>query len=131
MGQQKNPNQKNGIGGIMKTERDFGYETAEAMQEPGYDGPVDIDKEVRRTVSIPEGDYLAMREAGIENPNAREYWRGFNSFFEVPPTATVMVRKVPVDLQRKFKSRCAALGVSQQAKMVELIRAWVNQDKPE
>ena len=116
----------------MKTERDFGYETAEAMQgQPGYDSPVDIEEMVSGTVSIPEGDYWAMQDEGIENPNAREYWRGFNSFFEVPPTAAVMVRKVPVDLQRKFKSRCAALGVSQQAKMVELIRAWVNQDKPE
>lgn len=47
------------------------------------------------------------------------------------PQTIITVRKVPVDLQRKFKSRCAALGISQQAKMVELIRAWVNQDKPE
>lgn len=66
----------------MKTERDFGYENAEAMQgEDGYDAPVDINKMLGRSADIPDGDYHAMRDAGIENPNAREYWKGFNSFF--------------------------------------------------
>ena len=47
------------------------------------------------------------------------------------PQTIITVRKVPVDLQRKFKSRCAALGISQQEQMIKLIRLWVNQDKPE
>ena len=111
----------------MKTERDFGYETAEAMQEPGYDGPVDIDKEVRRTVSIPEGDYLAMREAGIENPNAREYWQGFNSFFDAPAAVAIMLRGVPEPLRRAVKAKAAADGKSMQGAIIELMRRWVEE----
>jgi len=111
----------------MKTERDFGYETAEAMQEPGYDGPVDIDKEVRRTVSITEGDYLAMRDAGIENPDAREYWRGFNSFFEAPAAVTIMLRGVPEPLRRAVKAKAAADGKSMQGAIIELMRRWVEE----
>ncbi len=111
----------------MKTERDFGYETAEAMQEPGYDGPVDIDKEVCRTVSIPEGDYWAMQDEGIENPNAREYWKGFNSFFEAPAAVTIMLRGVPEPLRRAVKSKAAAEGKSMQAAVIELMRRWVEE----
>ena len=112
----------------MKTERDFGRETASAMRgKPGYDGPVDIEEMVSGTVSIPEGDYWAMQDEGIENPNAREYWQGFNSFFEAPVTTTVMVRKVPAELQRRFKSKCAAEGISLQAAIIELMRRWVEE----
>ena len=65
-------------GGLkMETERDFGYEYA---ADQG-DGPVDIDKMVTGSVDIPEGDYRAMKLAGIENPDARAYWEGYNSYF--------------------------------------------------
>jgi len=68
---------------IMKTEREYGYEYAEAMQgEDGFDGPVDIDKMVGGSVDIPPDDYRTMIDSGIDNPDAREYWKGFNSFFE-------------------------------------------------
>jgi len=68
---------------MKKTEGDFGREYAEWGQaQEGFDSPVDIDKILGQTVSIPDGDYTKMVSAGIENPNARDYWEGFNSFFE-------------------------------------------------
>ncbi|MFA5348105.1 MAG: hypothetical protein WC294_08205 [Methanoregula sp.] len=62
----------------MKTAREYGYEYA---AELGFDAPVDIDKMVTRSQSIPDGDYTAMVRDGVE-PDARNYWRGFNSFFD-------------------------------------------------
>jgi hypothetical protein len=69
-------------GGRMKTEHEYGFEYAEAMQgEEGFDKPVDIEKMLTASSDIPNDDYRAMKQAGIENPDAREYWEGFNSFF--------------------------------------------------
>ena len=67
----------------MKTEKDYGYAYAEWFDEndPYEAGPVDIDEMVHGTVDIPEGDYLKMVQDGIENPDSRLYWQGFNSFF--------------------------------------------------
>lgn len=65
-----------------KTEFDFGREYAEFMRGNGEcDHPVDIEEMVSSTASVPDGDYTEMVGAGIENPNSREYWRGFNSVF--------------------------------------------------
>ena len=65
----------------MKTAREYGYEYAEAMQgEQGFDGPVDIKKMLGSTQEIPDGDYVAMVRDGVD-PDAAEYWEGFNSFF--------------------------------------------------
>ena len=66
----------------MRTESDYGYKYAEENDgDEGFTGPVDIEEMVNSTQSIPDGDYTSMVAAGIENPNAREYWKGFNSFF--------------------------------------------------
>ena len=63
----------------MKTEFDFGYEFAEF--ESG-DGPVNVEQMVHSSRDIPDEDYKAMVKAGIENPDARLYWEGYNSFFD-------------------------------------------------
>lgn len=66
----------------MKTAHNYGYGYAQAMQgEEGFNSPVDINEMITSTQSIPDGDYRAMVEAGIE-PDARQYWIGFNSFFK-------------------------------------------------
>jgi hypothetical protein len=59
----------------MKTERDFGREYAEHLNA---DGVVNVDEMVSGSVDIPTDDYLAIIDAGIENPNARDYWAGYN-----------------------------------------------------
>jgi len=70
----------------MKTEKEFGREFAEQNHgQEGFDGPVDIEEMLGHTSDIPEEDYLEMKRVGINNPSAREYWRGFNSFFENYP----------------------------------------------
>ena len=37
----------------------------------------------------------------------------------------ILIRKVPADLHRAFKVKCAAEGVSQQAQMIKLMREYV------
>lgn len=61
---------------------DYGRRYAKFLQAEQDIGAhaVDIERMVGGSVDIPPGDYLAMRTAGIE-PNAREYWKGFNSLF--------------------------------------------------
>lgn len=63
----------------MKTERDFGFGFAEDQG----DGPVKIDEMITSSLDIPPDDYLAMLNAGIQNPDAREYWKGYNAYFSV------------------------------------------------
>lgn len=68
-----------------KTEKNFGAEYAEELVRTGEveaGVQVDIDEMVNSSVDIPDGDYTAMVEAGIENPSARKYWRGYNEYME-------------------------------------------------
>jgi len=46
---------------------------------------------------------------------------------ETGQTGSLIVRKVPDELRREFKARCAAEGVSQQDKIIELMRQYVSQ----
>jgi len=64
-----------------RTEEDFGAEYAEELVRTGEvkaGAEVDEDEMCNSSVDIPEGDYEAMVDAGIENPSARKYWRGYN-----------------------------------------------------
>ena len=63
----------------MKTEFEYGREYAE---DGNFDGPVNIEEMLHGSIDIPEDDYIQMTSEGIENPDTREYWRGFNSFFD-------------------------------------------------
>lgn len=66
----------------MKTAYDYGYEYAQFLHnDKQADGPVEIEKMVNQTVSIPDGDYTDMVRNGVD-PNAREYWRGYNAYME-------------------------------------------------
>lgn len=60
-----------------KTEREFGWEYASDMADSE---PVDVDTECGRSVDIPPDDYRAMVQAGINNPDPRKYWDGYNSY---------------------------------------------------
>ncbi len=48
---------------------------------------------------------------------------------ETGQTSAMIIRKVPEDVRRAFKVRCAQEGVSIQAKIVELMRAWAGGEK--
>ena len=69
----------------MKTAFEYGYEYAKAMQgTEGFDTPVNIEEIISTTGAggpIPSGDYAEMRRAGVD-PNEREYWKGYNTFFK-------------------------------------------------
>ena len=67
-----------GEGQEMSTEFEYGYEYA---ADQGTE-PVDIEKMLTGSVDIPDGDYVEMKREGIENPDPREYWEGFNSYFD-------------------------------------------------
>ena len=60
-------------------EYDFGREYGlQAVADVEFER-VDIDAMATGSVDIPPGDYQAMRDSGIEQPDARQYWRGYNS----------------------------------------------------
>lgn len=61
----------------MKTEREFGRAYAEHLNAGEV---VSVDEMVSGSVDIPTDDYSAMVDAGIDNPNAREYWAGYNDY---------------------------------------------------
>ena len=44
---------------------------------------------------------------------------------ETGQTGTMILRKVPEDLRREFKARCAREGISQQDKLIDLMRGYV------
>jgi len=64
------------------TEADFGRSTAEYLLGNEHEGAV-IQNDL--TCDIPDGDYTEMVAAGIENPNSRKYWEGFNSALNTEP----------------------------------------------
>lgn len=68
--------------GRPRSSFDYGREYAEFLQAEQLEEAhtVDIERMLGGSVDIPPGDYQAMRTAGIE-PNARDYWKGFNSLF--------------------------------------------------
>jgi hypothetical protein len=43
---------------------------------------------------------------------------------ETGQTGSMIIRKVPEELRRKFKVRCAEENISQQDKIIELMREW-------
>jgi len=43
---------------------------------------------------------------------------------ETEQTGSMIIRKIPEQLRRDFKARCAADGVSQQDKVIELIKKY-------
>lgn len=57
---------------------------------------------------------------GLEIDQARAAFGGGDA-------TTVMVRKVPAELRRRFKVKCAAEGISLQAAAIELMRRWVEE----
>lgn len=59
------------IGKSLKSVRDYGYDFAQAN---------DAESTVDFTGDIPIFDYYGMVADGIENPDQREYWRGYNIY---------------------------------------------------
>lgn len=65
----------------LKTAYDYGYAYASWLHSESIESaPIVIARAVSSTQPIPDSDSRAMTNAGIE-PDAREYWRGYNSFF--------------------------------------------------
>ena len=93
-------------GAPMKTAYDYGYdygmETDEVTQ-------VDVDDMIHSTESVPDGDYTAMEDAGVE-PDASDYWDGFN--------AAIEIRNPTIDM-RELRDACEANGDPN-----ELVQEW-------
>ena len=67
----------------MKTEFDFGRDYAEFLVNNTREdvGSINVNEMLGQSSDIPNDDYLAMKNDGIENPDARKYWMGYNSYF--------------------------------------------------
>jgi len=82
---------------LIKTEKQFGYEFAEwTHKNEGTDGVVDIAAMCNGTSGIPDGDYTEIVASGIENPDTRQYWKGYNEYMtnvNKDPAAVSLGRK--------------------------------------
>jgi len=61
----------------MRPEFDYGRDYAEHTGGDG--GVVDV---MNNCPDIPVEDYVTMKRDGINNPDARKYWEGYNSYFK-------------------------------------------------
>lgn len=75
---------------------------------------------------------IVLSEAGVYSfmvGNARMScppdWAAAIHAEETGQTGSMIVRKVPEQLRRDFKAKCAAEGVSQQDKIIALMREYV------
>lgn len=77
---------RNGEGADMKqsrTEHNAGWDYAEWLVKKGEVLPgelVDIDSQISKSTAMPDEDFRDLQRCGIENPNARKYWQGYNDF---------------------------------------------------
>lgn len=67
----------------------------------------------------------ALKSKYGENLTADEVREEMAAVLE--PTVELIIRKIPESLRRDFKSKCASDGISQQDKIIELMRQYVNQ----
>jgi len=93
-----------------------------AAKNGNYPGPNESDgtdvsawKTIARELKSKYGENLTADEVRVEMAAV------------VEPTTELIVRKIPESLRRDFKSKCAANGVSQQDKIIELMKLYVNQ----
>jgi hypothetical protein len=93
-----------------------------AAKYGNYPGPNESDgtdvsawKSITRELKSKYGENLTVDDVRAEMVAVTE------------PTTELIVRKIPESLRRDFKSKCAADGVSQQDKIIELMRGYVNQ----
>jgi hypothetical protein len=64
---------------VATTAAQVGAEYAEQIHADRLaSGPVNVEEMLGSTQDIPDGDCCCMRDNGIE-PNAREYWHGYNA----------------------------------------------------
>lgn len=47
--------------------------------------------------------------------------------FAAVPAVKIMIRKVPAELHRAFKAKCAIVGASQQQAIIDLMRRWAEE----
>lgn len=69
------------------------------------------------------GVYCLMVGASIMS--CPQDWASAIHAEETNQTGSMIIRKIPADLRRAFKSRCAAEGITQQDKIIELMKAHV------
>lgn len=93
-----------------------------AAKNGNYPGPNESDgtdvsawKSIARELKSKYGENLTVEQVREEMAAVIE------------PTTELIVRKIPESLRRDFKSKCAADGISQQDKIIELMRNYVNQ----
>ena len=75
----------------------------------------DYDHEAYRTIA------RDLKTKYGENLTVEQVWVEMGADQLSPP---IIIRKIPTDLRRAFKVRCAREGISQQDKIIELMRGW-------
>jgi len=91
-----------------------------------YEHPAKHQAGTYGNVVLSTAGIYALRRGGSQMSCPQD-WAAAIHAEETGQTGSLIVRKVPDELRREFKARCAAEGVSQQDKIIELMRQYVSQ----
>jgi len=75
-------------------------------------------------ITLSSAGIYALRVGGSSMSCPQDWAAGIHAE-ETGQTGSMIIRKIPDDLRREFKARCASDGISQQDKIIELMRGYV------
>lgn len=88
-----------------------------------YEHPATHQKGVYGHISLSSAGVYVLRVGG-SYMSCPQDWAALIHAEETGQTGSMIVRKVPEDLRRKFKAKCASEGLSQQDKIIELMSEY-------
>jgi hypothetical protein len=90
-----------------------------------YEHPAKHNSGTYGNVVLNDSGIYSFRVGGT-NMSCPQDWATALHAEETGQTGSMIIRKVPEQLRRDFKSRCAAEGKSQQDKIIELMAEYVS-----
>lgn len=98
---------------------------ADKWQSTGmYEHPAKHQSGTFGQITQSEAGVYALKVGG-SRMSCPQDWAAAIHAEESGQTGSMIIRKVPDELRRAFKARCAAEGISQQDKIIELMAAYV------
>jgi hypothetical protein len=93
-----------------------------------YEHPAKHQSGTYGQVTLSEAGIYGLKVGG-SHMSCPQDWAAAIHAEETGQTGSMIIRKVPDDVRRAFKSRCAAEGVSQQDKVIELMKQYVGESE--
>jgi len=89
-----------------------------------YEHPAKLQKGTYGNIVQSDAGVYALKVGNSFMPCPQDWAAGIHAE-ETGQTGSMIIRNVPESLRREFKARCAQEGISQQGKIIELMREYV------